>query len=344
MTSKGKKKAKRKSSYAKPASKAPIEREGARAEKANAGKDEEKAEEKKQWNLIRSGAPELRMFLVLLVFLVVGVLMQYALAADSHVLEYQRETYKKELKRYEKELKAWEQKYESKEARKEHEREKPLKPLEPKKPTLGEFILASGIVFILQGMLLLFLGINIMRRTDLSAPILEEVSSEGADAHAAARKLVGAVPWAIAALVPLLLSVVAVRGFGVKQPEVLKKIPAWKNCLSTAGITIGNHYLVVLVVLSAAVWVFARYKERLKLEPHWAGICATVILAAGYFYLASYQVSGEFLPSLCEALGISLSLAGVCGWLYWKRGLEYSLIAAFVSFGVYPFLATIIAS
>ncbi|MDD5448647.1 MAG: hypothetical protein PHO53_05725, partial [Actinomycetota bacterium] len=101
MTSKGKKKAKRKSSYAK-AGKAPVEREGsanqvgagkapvesggARAEKAKAGE----AQKKEQWNLIKAGTPELRIFLILLVFLVVGVFLQYALAADSHVLEYQR--------------------------------------------------------------------------------------------------------------------------------------------------------------------------------------------------------------------------------------------------------------
>lgn len=310
----------------------------ARAAKPDSGKParerEESADRPGQWNVVRRGTLEMKVFQVLLAILALGALLQYPLWTDVANEQYQ------ELKRqYPAVLKEWAEEYRTDEKPEGYSKEKPL---EPKKPAFGDFLLYQALILILQGALFVFLGINISRRTELGTPILDRALSGEGRLSDAWDLLKNAVPWGMAALAVLLLSAFTGEALGFSGKAQIQESAAWKNSLYFINLAINNQMLFVFLLVSIFVWLFTRYAGRLKVEPHWAGIVTASLLSFGYFYMILGSAGEKVLVSLVGSFFFALSLVGMMGYLYWKKGIEYSLLAGMITLGLYPLVASLI--
>lgn len=310
--------------------------------KASAGKKTSVAEAKgrperreaAQWNIVRKGTLEMKVFQAMLILLALGALLQYPLWID--VANGQYEELKKE---YPVVLKVWAHEYRTAEDPGEYGKGKPS---EPTKPKFGDFLLYQALMLVLQGAIFTFLAINVSRRTDMGTPLLDRALSGEGQLSDAWDLLKNAVPWGAAALAVLLLSTITGEALGLSGETRIQEYPAWKSSLNFINLAVNNQLLFVFLVISAFVWLFTKYQERLKAEPHWAGVIAGTVLAFGYFYMISSSSGDSMSIALAGSFFFALSLVGIMGYLYWKKGLECSLLAGIIALGSYPFLALLV--
>ncbi|MFH1151094.1 MAG: hypothetical protein V1748_11535 [Actinomycetota bacterium] len=333
--------------------------EGAAARKGAAGK--EGAPAGGSWNVVKRGTREMKVFQVLLGILIIGALLQYPLWIDvankqykTQVKEYEKDqkTYEEDLKKYnedpkkyDKQLEEFQQKYTTPEQQKEHAAEKPpvkpAKPVKPIKPSFSVFLLYQALILVIQGGFFAFLGINVGARTDMGTPVLDRLVEREASWSDATDMLMWSVPFGLLSLAPLIVSTIIARSFGLAKVTGGTGEALWKNSLNYINIALFNEMMFVFLLFGALVWILTRYREAVKLEPHWAALAAASLLAFGYFYLGTRQAGETLALSLSSAAFLAVSLVTVLGYLYWKKGFEYSLLAGVISLGVYPFLASI---
>jgi hypothetical protein len=298
-----------------------------------AGSGGKAAPERVQWNLIRGDSLERKVFMTLLYVIVVATLLSYPLRLAQAQRSYD------EAK---KDLKKWEQKYPTKAEQKKHEKTKPVL---PPKPTLG-IMLLELFMGAVQGVLFAFLGLNVSRRTDLTTPLLDKLHTEGFDPGDLKGLLMYALPAAVLLLIPLVGKDVFVDHFFPAPRGGSVKYPVWKYALSSINDAVQFQLLFVFLVFSALVWLFFRYREQVRVDPHWPAMAVGFLVAMGFIYLNMFGgggVSGVSVTGgkmLVFAALFSLPVL-ILAYLYWKKGLEYSLLAGVVGFGVYPFLATL---
>lgn len=283
-----------------------------------------------QFNLIKRGTLEMKVFQALLAILIAAALVQYPLWAEVAARDF-----KVNLKKYNSEIKKWEEKYTTEKQREKNEDEKPVK---PRKPTFNDFIVFYAFMSFIEGGLFAFIGLNVSRRTDLSTPLLDgALGGEGAEKGLIDLFKYG-VPAGIAVTVPLLVNSLVGRSLGYSK-TIQVQYAAWKDSLYYAGFGVQNQMLLVFLVMSSLVWLFTRYRGRTKVEPHLAGLCAAVVLGFTYFFYVSRAGAEKTSVGLVASALLAVSLVAIPGYLFWKKGLEYSLLAGAIGFGIYPFLA-----
>jgi len=287
-----------------------------------------------QFNLIKKGSLEMKVYLVLLVVIAVATLLQYPLAIQDA-----NTAYAKLKKQYPVELKKFQEKYKTPAEQKKHASEKPAV---PKKPTFADFLLYQALFLFIQGALFAFLALNVQRRTDLGTPFLDKAAVGQAKGSDWKDLFAWSVPFGVAALIPPLLSTFIGKSLGFIKGSEFKKTPAWKYALSYINIAISNQILFTFLVVTVLVWVFAKYHERVRLETHWAAIIGATIIQFGYIYWVSNAAGESPGTSAIGAGFLAISLVAILGYLYWRKGLEYSLLAGVIGFGLYPFLARLI--
>lgn len=287
-----------------------------------------------QFNLIKRGSVEMTVFLCLIVIIAVAALCQYPLA-----IQEANKTYAKLKKAYPTELKKFEEKYKTEAEQKKHEKEKPVA---PKKPTFNDFLIYQALFLLLQGAIFTFLALNIQRRTDLQTPLFDKIGTKEAKLGDLRDLLVWGIPFGVIVLVPPLISTLIGKSLGFIKESDFKSTPAWKLSLSYINIVINNEILFTFLVFTALVWIFAKYREKLKLEPHWLGLVAATLLQIGYIYWVSSSAGEKPVTALIGAVFLAITISAILGYLYWRKGLEYSLLAGVIGFGLYPFIAVLI--
>jgi len=316
----------------------PAAAQASKVEKAAPGKPGAKAKPEQaqpvNFNLIRRGTLEMKVYLALLAIIAVATLLQYPLAIQDA-----NTSYSAAKKSYPTDLQKFQQKYKTAAEQKTHAAEKPVV---PKKPTFQDFLLYQALFLFIQGALFAFLALNVQRRTDLGTPILDKAvvgEAKGADVR---DLLMWSIPFAILALIPPVISTVIGKSLGFIKGSDFKKTPAWKFSLSYINIAITNEILFTFLVVTVLVWIFTKYQAKVRLEPHWTAIIAATLIHFGYIYWISSAAGEGSGTSAIGAAFLALSLVTLLGYLYWRKGLEYSLLAGVIAFGLYPFLARLI--
>ncbi len=283
------------------------------------------------FNLIRSGTLEMKVFQAMLVLVIVSILLQYPLWMDVV-----GEQYKESSREYRVELKKWEKEHKAIKGEKkiaEHEKKKPVKPV---KPTFGVFIFYYMFMALIQGALFLFIGLNIVRRTDLETPLLNSLFSGQSNSVFNIRWFLRALIWSVAVFAPLAAAALIVKFAGTGTSDEMK-YAVWKYSLHYAGFATQNQFLFLVMIFSGFVWIFSRYREKLKIEPHISGIVLTAAIAFLYFFQISRGGAEKVTTAALVSFFFVTSLVVIAGLLYWKKGLELSLISSFMGFALYPF-------
>ena len=287
-----------------------------------------------QFNLIKRGSVEMTVFLCIIVIVAIAALLQYPLAIQDATTSYY-----KLKKEYPSALKKFEEKYKTPAEQKKNEKEKPVK---PKKPTFGDFLLYQALFLIAQGAIFTFLALNVQRRTDLKTPIFDKIGLKETSMGDLRDLILWGIPFGIIVLVPPLISSLIGKSLGFIKASDFKKTPAWKLSLSYINIVINNEILFTFLVFTAMVWIFTRYREKVKVEPHWLGLAVATVLQFGYIYWISHSAGEKPVTALIGAVFLAITISAILGYLYWRKGLEYSLLAGVIGFGLYPFIARLI--
>lgn len=254
--------------------------------------------------------------------------------------------YKDSVKEYNKQLKAWQEKYKTPAEQKKHEKEKPVA---PKKPTTN-VILVSVLFGAVQTLIFTFLGLNILRRTDMGTPVLDKSLAGGRLSRPDLEPfLTWSVPAAIIMLAPLYVNARISQNLvnSVFKPAERQAAayPLWKQILGSFNDGVFYFVLFVFVAVAAFVWLFTRYRDRVRVEPHWAGIAAAFVLSAAFVMLnVSSGAAGQRIAAGTELL-YAVALAApviLLGYVLWRKGLEYALLAGLLGFAIYPVMASFV--
>lgn len=199
--------------------------------------------------------------------------------------------------------------------------------IQPSNPWLG------GFVQILQLFLMVLIGVRLQRRTGLRAPILEGFVYERKKPVFSKKWLfIGILVTFIGSLIMVLLDVFVFIP-NIEFPD--GQIPVtiwWQGLLAMFYGGITEELMLRLFAMTLVVWILARItkreKENIPSSFYIVAIILTSILFGAGHLPATLELFGE-LSTIIVIRGIVLSgLLGLWfGYLYWKKGLEYAIVA-----------------
>jgi hypothetical protein len=208
-------------------------------------------------------------------------------------------------------------------------------------PTLIVQNILGGIQFAI----LIFLGMILMRRIGLSAPILDSVT-KGESASGTLRRVVP-----ISVVLGVVAGLLVIGGIVIFQPLLVKEFgdkadalklgklgaepAAWKGSLASFYGGIGEEILVRLFVMSLLAWLGSFISRTPEGRPTSTILWVANVLAAVVFGLGHLRAASSLLPLTTLVVVRTVSLNAVvgiiCGWLYQTRGLESAMVAHFTA-------------
>ncbi|MCP8969865.1 CPBP family intramembrane glutamic endopeptidase [Ectobacillus ponti] len=189
---------------------------------------------------------------------------------------------------------------------------------------------------VVQGTVMAFaaawIGLKLGERVGLGAPIVRRWVHREGDA-AFKRKdvllavLGGAVATGFVIALELLVFMPQLPVLSQKQPEV-----SWlAGMLTFIQGGVYEEILLRLLLMTLIVWLLQRLFARGGSAQPWMYITG-IVLAAVLFGLGHLPATEQVFGSLTALLVVrAIVMNGVlglfCGWLYWRKGLEYAMIA-----------------
>jgi len=188
----------------------------------------------------------------------------------------------------------------------------------------------------------IFAGLFFASRVGLGAPILDSVTR----GESVVDKIRAILPLSIILGVTSTL-VVLVLEFFYFQPALAKQISstaaalnlrtsqpaAWKGFLASFYGGIAEEILLRLFVMSLFVWLGRFISKTADGKPTGIVFWIANVLAAILFGLGHLPAVALLVPLTTLVIIRTVVLNGligiVCGWLYWKQGLESAMIAHF---------------
>jgi membrane protease YdiL (CAAX protease family) len=199
-------------------------------------------------------------------------------------------------------------------------------------------IVQNAIIFAIA----IFGGLFFAGRVGLGTPILDSVT-RGEPVADRARSL---LPLSVILGVVTTLAVLGLEFFYF-QPAMMKELgnttaalnlqtsqpAAWKGFLASFYGGIAEEILLRLFVMSFLVWLGRFLSKTSDGKPTSAIFWIANILAAVLFGLGHLPTVALLVPLTSLVIARTILLNGligiVCGWLYWKRGLESAMISHF---------------
>ncbi|MDN4495030.1 CPBP family intramembrane glutamic endopeptidase [Ureibacillus aquaedulcis] len=190
----------------------------------------------------------------------------------------------------------------------------------------------SSIQISILAFILSFAGIKLARKTGFSLKIIDEFFQKEKIRVEAGSVLLAVVFGVMTAFVLVVMD----RFYFQKQIEILGEL---QSGFSLNGLLAGVFYggvfeeiMLRLFFMSLIVWLmmklFKGNKNRLPNAYYWIAIMiASLVFAAGHLP-ATNMIFGELTPLLIVRCFLLNGIGGLFfGYLYWKKGFEYAVIA-----------------
>ena len=186
--------------------------------------------------------------------------------------------------------------------------------------------------FVLFG-ILVFIGLRLTKIVGLQMPILEAyINKQKVKTNTRSHIISSLVRGAIVGVAILLIDMVfAIQGIHLME-QITIPIRQW--FLASFYGAIGEEIIMRLFFMTLIVWLFSRAgksKGEISNNTHlmwWAIIFAA--LAFGLGHLPATAALTTLTPLVIIRALLLNGMGGmVFGWLYWKRGLEFAMIAHF---------------
>jgi membrane protease YdiL (CAAX protease family) len=179
--------------------------------------------------------------------------------------------------------------------------------------------------------IVLFLGMVLSQKIGMGAPLIESWSEgkkvrkkllDTAKQSVKIGVLVGVALFMIDAVVFAYLFSMLTEAPG--EPYIIE------GFLASFYGGIVEEILMRLFLMSLFVWITFKIKKTPKGMPTNFGIWVSIILSSIIFGIGHLSAAGMLTPVIVTRVVILNGIAGVAfGWLYWKRGLEASMMAHF---------------
>lgn len=200
----------------------------------------------------------------------------------------------------------------------------------PVPAVIALFVLQGGIT----AFLLAWAGLTLAGKVGLDAPILRNWLYKTGGASFTGPGIVQAVIFGL--IGTLLIYLLERQIFQPLLPILAEKAqdlntPVWAGVLTAIQGGVYEEVMVRLFMMTLVVWILSKLFGR-KSAPqawmYWAGIItAAFLFGLGHLPAASVYF-GEITPLLFVRTIALNGVAGILfGYLYWKRGLEYAMVA-----------------
>jgi hypothetical protein len=202
-------------------------------------------------------------------------------------------------------------------------------------------LIVPQIILGIEYAVFIFVGMILMKRIGLSAPILDAVT-KGESASGTLRRV---LPISIVLGVAAGLLVIVGMDF-IFQPLLVKEFgdkadalklgaqpAAWKGFLASFSGGIGEEITLRLFAMSLLAWLGSFIGRTPEGKPTSAILWVANILAAILFGLGHLRAMSSILPLttlvVLRTVSLNAVVGIVCGWLYQTRGLESAMTAHF---------------
>lgn len=192
------------------------------------------------------------------------------------------------------------------------------------------------IASIVQGAILAFvlgwLGLMMGEAVGLDAPIFRSwISKTGAVGFQKRDVWQAVILGIIGTLVTIGLELLVFRPLIPEIASMDSKVSPLVGMLTFLQGGVYEEVQLRLFLMTLIVWVLAKmFRKQQGLKPwiYWVGIIGTALLFGIAHLPAVQQIFGEITPILLVRTIILNGVIGLlCGYLYWKKGLEYAMIA-----------------
>lgn len=126
--------------------------------------------------------------------------------------------------------------------------------------------------------------------------------------------------------------------FGIYLPDlsvVNGQVAIWKTLLASLYGGIAEELLLRLFVMSLFAWIIAKIFKSVEPVKNSIIIWTAIVLSSVLFGLGHLPITSALtaITPLVVLRAIVLNGIGglVFGWLYWKKGLEYAIVAHFTA-------------
>ena len=204
----------------------------------------------------------------------------------------------------------------------------------------GRFLLLSLAQNAVLFCVVIALGLLIARAVGLGAPYLEAALGGRAPDHSRGEMLVRSL-WLGGAGGALLLTIdlVLIRHL----PALLtlaRRTSLWENFTASFYGGLNEELLLRLLGFSGMVWLLSRLWHTPSGRPTDAALWSANVIMAVVFGLghlpAALAITGSVTPLLVgRTLALNVPIALICGWLFWRFGIEAAIVAHFTADTIY---------
>ncbi|MDX8044458.1 CPBP family intramembrane glutamic endopeptidase [Gracilibacillus sp. S3-1-1] len=191
----------------------------------------------------------------------------------------------------------------------------------------------NSIIRIIFLFVLVLFGVRLQKRTSLRAPIFEALIYDRKELHISTKWIgISIAITFIGSLVTILLDLFVFTPFITISQADTTTMVWWEGLLASLYGGITEELMLRLFVMTLIVWILAKITQKQGSDIPRSFYVTGIILATILFGLghlpATIQLFGELSPILLiRALVLNGMLGLWFGYLYWKKGLEYAIIA-----------------
>lgn len=205
----------------------------------------------------------------------------------------------------------------------------------PEGISLSFVMTVNTIAQVIQLFVMVLIGVRLQDRAGLGAPIFESLAY-GKEVPKISGKwmLIGVVGSVIGSLAVILLDVfVFTPNIEMPSGQATEAI-WWQGVLASFYGGITEELMLRLFVMTLIVWIiaviFKKDKNSIPKSVYFTAIVLTALLFGLGHLPATAQLFGELTTILVVRALVLNGLLGLWfGFLYWKKGLEYAMVAHF---------------
>jgi membrane protease YdiL (CAAX protease family) len=196
-------------------------------------------------------------------------------------------------------------------------------------------LVAQVVQSIIEFSIAIFIGLFLAKRVGFGVPVLEG-RLEGKEAGGYLKSILGiSIGMGVLAVVLLILLSLLYVPVPILIQGAGTSIPLWEGFLASFYGGIGEEILFRLFLMTLLVWIFFKIKKTRDEKPTTVGIWLAIIISAVLFGLGHLPIVSTIAavtPLMVAKAIINNGIVGIiCGWLYWKKGLESAMIAHFTA-------------
>ncbi|WP_313236970.1 CPBP family intramembrane glutamic endopeptidase [Sporosarcina ureae] len=194
-------------------------------------------------------------------------------------------------------------------------------------------VIINSAVQVLYMFVLILVGLRLQNRTGLTSPLLNGMVYSKTRVHISKKWLFNSIVVALIASVMIILLDLFVFSPLIGAP--LNQLPSpnwWQGLLASLYGGITEEIMLRLFGMTFIVWLLARItkkeKDNIPNSFYYVAIFLTAIIFGLGHLPATIQVFGDLSTIIVIRALVLNGLLGLWfGYLYWKKGLEYAMIA-----------------